>query len=149
MELHSAVAAGAARRVQQLLARGADANAPDSLGMPPLLSVAMASGQHESDATVAQLLLAAGARLEAHTERGWTPLFAAVQTGKHDVLRVLLAAGADADAAPRGAGRTALATHYRTVELAWSTFRASLGPRETARKLTGQSLCFLLFSSRN
>ncbi len=70
-------------------------------GFTPLLFAA-----RHGDAASAELLLAAGAPIDAAAAAGTTPLVVAAQHGFHDVAAVLLAKGADPDAA--GAGQAAL-----------------------------------------
>lgn len=58
-------------------------------------------------ATVAALLAAAPAGVDAANENGWTPLIYAARWGHAELVSALLAAGADASARTRD-GRTAL-----------------------------------------
>jgi ankyrin repeat protein len=81
--------------VQSLLARGADANARNSLESTAL-SAAAATGQ----VPIVEALLRAGAKLDASTPYGTgTALAAAAATGSVPVVKLLLARGADVQAA--------------------------------------------------
>ena len=72
-------------------------------GFTPLLFAA-----RHGDAASAELLLAAGAPIDATAAAGTTALVVAAQHGFHDVAAVLLAKGADPDAAGRRTGGPAL-----------------------------------------
>ena len=91
---HAAVGGGTARVcgcVQALLAAKADVNAKGADG---LTALSLASG-YGSVEDAAQDLLAAKADVNAKGVGGTTPLIAASRNGHADVVRALLAAGAD------------------------------------------------------
>ncbi|MEN6343702.1 MAG: ankyrin repeat domain-containing protein [Armatimonadia bacterium] len=85
--LHAAVWRDDVGTVQALLRAGADATASDDEGTTPLHAAGSAEVLH--------LLLEAGAAANAVNNRGQTPLHWAVLRGKLEVVRGLLAAGAD------------------------------------------------------
>lgn len=89
--------------VELLLARGADPNAlsKNAMALRPLHSAA-ASGNSRN----VELLLKAGAEVNARQHGGWTALHAAAQAGNVEMARLLLAHGADANAA-NDTGQTA------------------------------------------
>ena len=62
---------------------------------------------YNGDEEMVQLLLRAGADVNASDEKGWTALMVAVFRGKMEVVRLLLQAGANANAV-RDNGWTAL-----------------------------------------
>ncbi len=98
-----AASRGDLEAVRGLLRRGVDVQTAQADGMTALHWAAM-----RSDAALAETLLYAGANLEAATRIGQhTPLHVASRTGRPDVVRVLLEAGADPRAAT-GSGATAL-----------------------------------------
>lgn len=85
----------AARCVGTLLERGADANASASRkGWKPLMAAAK-TGEWR----VAELLLNAGADVEARYPNGKTPLYCAAEWGHAKAVEVLLAHGARPDVA--------------------------------------------------
>jgi hypothetical protein len=88
--LHRAANRGDLAAVESLLAKGADVNACALAKQTPLhLAVTR---------EIAQLLLSKGAQIEARDRWGRTPLFWAAGAGRKDVVEVLLAGGAQADA---------------------------------------------------
>ena len=90
-ELLEAARKGDARRVRELLDKGANVNARDEYGLAPL-HVAAFNGQLD----VARLLIDRGADVNAIDELGETPLHWAAFNGHVDVARLLLERGADA-----------------------------------------------------
>lgn len=83
---------GAAGLVDSL-ARGADPNERDVLGVPLICDVA-AAGDVES----LRVLLDKGADIEGAASNGWTPLIHAANGGHEDAVRLLIARGARRDA---------------------------------------------------
>ena len=90
--------------VRSLLAGGADAGAAQGDGMSALHWAA-----ERGHAAVADLLLDAGAAVEAKTRvGGYTPLHLASRSGQGPIVRALLDAGADPNATTTNSGVTAL-----------------------------------------
>lgn len=102
--LTAAAALGQAATAKALLAGGADVNLADGLGSTPLHKacylatgkdvVAAAKAKHE----VAAVLLAAKPKLNVKDKQGWTALMLAASNGDAEMVKMLLAAGADASA---------------------------------------------------
>jgi cytohesin len=80
-------------RVRDLLARGADVDARNDEGRPPLVSAVLGGSLPLLD-----LLLAHGADVDARDPHGWTPLHYAAQEVLPEMAARLLARGADANA---------------------------------------------------
>lgn len=97
--IHDAAKAGDAAKVKKLLASGVKVDARSFLGGYTPLHLA-------GTAEVAEVLLKAGAKVNARDEKGWTPLHCAViffdETG---VVEFLLSAGANGKARDKG-GKT-------------------------------------------
>ena len=72
-----------------------------------VIDTALLHAAQEGDAPAVASLLAEGARVDARTDDGWTPLMVAVINGHAGVVRHLLACGADVNAR-NGRGWTAL-----------------------------------------
>jgi len=135
----SAVADAAMRRdietVRALLRQGVDVNAAQGDGMTALHWAAT-----HGDATLADILLYAGANVKATSRLGrYTPLHVASQGGAAAVVTALLGRGADADAAT-STGATALmfaaqAGHVPTVT-ALLDAKAAVNAVETAHGQT-------------
>lgn len=94
-ELFNAVLAGDVAKTSALLKNGADCNASNDDGAS-LLMLAAGAGHDE----MVEMLLEAGARVDATDARGWTPLFKALfnyeqNRGFPDVVNTLIDAGAD------------------------------------------------------
>ena len=95
---------GDAEAVRSLLAEGADANTAQGDGMTALHWAA-----ERGHAAVADMLLAAGAAVEAKTRLGsYTPLHLASRSGYGSITSALLDAGADPRATTTGSGVTPL-----------------------------------------
>lgn len=92
--LMTAARAGNVAAVRALLAHGADLRAATRKGQTALMWAAA-----ENHAAVVEALIEAGADLHARStgERGFTPFLFAVRAGGLETVRVLLAAGADAN----------------------------------------------------
>jgi ankyrin repeat protein len=103
-QLIDAARSGDVEAVRSLLAEGADANAVQGDGMTALHWAA-----ERGHAAVADLLLSAGAALEAKTRIGsYTPLHLASRGGHASIATALLDAGADPHATTTGSGVTPL-----------------------------------------
>ncbi|MCA0377442.1 MAG: ankyrin repeat domain-containing protein [Gemmatimonadetes bacterium] len=102
--LADAVMRGDSARVRTLIRQGMDVNAAQADGMTALHWAAQ-----RGDLGSAQVLVAAGARVDALTRNGnYTPLHLAAREGRASVVKVLLAGGADARATTSTGGATAL-----------------------------------------
>jgi uncharacterized protein len=102
--LLDAVRQGDLDTIRALVQSGADVNAAEGDGMTALHWAA--EGNH---AQGAQILIYAGARLDARTRIGdFTPLLVAARVGNAEVLEVLLEAGADPHVRTSTGGMTAL-----------------------------------------
>jgi len=89
-----AVMRGDSARVRVLIKQGLDVNAAQADGMTALHWAAQ-----RGDAGGAQMLMYAGARVDAVTRNGnYTPLHLAARNGRAAAVRALLAAGADVNA---------------------------------------------------
>jgi hypothetical protein len=125
--LIDAVQAGDFKKVQQLIAKGANVNQTDDVGFPAL-SIAASRGDEKvtkllldagadvnnrsvtlNDTALARaaqygnrptvhILLAAGAHVDDRDGAGWTPLFNAALKGDPEIVEALLSAGADVNA---------------------------------------------------
>ena len=102
--LADAVMRGDTARVRALLKQGVDVNAAQPDGMSPLHWAAQ-----RGDLSSAQVLVYAGARVDALTRNGnYTPLHIAAREGRAAVVKLLLANGADPLAVTSTGGATAL-----------------------------------------
>ncbi len=92
--LHDAAQVNDVERVTELIAAGADVNAPGSQGFTPLHFAAQ-----EPAVDAARLLLDAGATVDARDIHGNTPLFVAVynSAGRGELIQLLREHGADPD----------------------------------------------------
>ena len=98
--LADAAMRGDVETVRELLERGADVNEAQGDGMTALHWAA-----ERRDLTMAELLLAAGADVEAATRIGsYTPLHLASKSGDSSLVRALLRAGSDAIAVTTNTG---------------------------------------------
>ncbi len=82
---------GALGVIRACIAAGANVNAADKNGYTPLMEEAFTLGRPDA----AQLLLLAGAQVNARDHRDWTALLWAVAFGHVEMTRALIAAGAD------------------------------------------------------
>ena len=99
-----AAARGDLEAVRRLLREGADVNAPQGDGMTALHWAA-----ERGDAELADVLLYAGARVDAGTRIGhYTPLHLASRRAGATVVEVLLDAGSDPNASTTNSGATPL-----------------------------------------
>jgi ankyrin repeat protein len=93
--LHFAADSGGVEAVAALLGCGADPNGLDPAGRTPLHLAATRYSPRGEGASMAELLLDAGARIEARDRKGLTPLNAATGNGNLAAARLLLDRGAD------------------------------------------------------
>lgn len=99
-----AVMRGDSSRVRQLIKQGLDVNAAQPDGMTALHWAAQ-----RGDAGGAQMLIYAGARVDAVTRNGnYTPLHLAARNGRSAAVKALLAAGADVNTTTTTGAVTAL-----------------------------------------
>ncbi len=124
-DLNDAVNAGDVARIQDLVAHGADVNAPNLFGTP--LHLAAATGQ----TWIAWMLIDAGADLEAEGDPGRAhPLHLAALSNHPATAALLIERGADLDAR-NVEGRTPLsvAAAYGNVAVAETLLAAGSDPR--------------------
>lgn len=116
MNLYDAARTGSMARVIELLEQGVDVNATFSLGFSALHSAA-----GENRAKVIQLLISRGAKVDARSRSGYTPLFMAVIVdGDHrDAIRALLERGADPSAVEE--------SEDRETPLSMAKYRVEIG----------------------
>ncbi|HET9467548.1 MAG TPA: ankyrin repeat domain-containing protein, partial [Vicinamibacterales bacterium] len=115
--LHRAVHRNDVKAVADLLRSGADVNAANRYGVPPL-SLAATNG----NAAILELLLKAGANPNATQAEGETALMTAARTGVPAAVKTLLAHGADVNAKESWRGQSALMWaaaegHAETIQL--------------------------------
>jgi hypothetical protein len=96
----TAVKMGNVAAVRESLRHGVNVNAPDESGQFPLANAA--------NGPTAAALIEAGAKVDAPDRNGVTPIMAAAGQGHADVVRLLIAHGADVNAKSRDRRRTAL-----------------------------------------
>jgi ankyrin repeat protein len=95
--------------VENFLALGVDPNEPEPDGTTPLMRAV-----HGRIPDIARLLIDASADVRKANYYGVTPLYIAARAGDARATRMLLAAGADANAALPAAGETVLMTAAKT-----------------------------------
>lgn len=105
--LFEAVHAGDASAVQNLLSAGADVNACDAAGWTPLARAVYNPELKHGFVDVVQVLIWAGANLEATIGYGVRPLMLAAGYGETEIVDVLIRSGVDVLAKNEG-GYTAL-----------------------------------------
>lgn len=137
-QLCTAALTGDLPRLKALLAQGADLAAQGQEGTP--LHAAAAAGALEA----AQLLLEAGAQVNARDAHGASPLQAAAGGGHLHLMRLLLNAGADQNAADDG-GRSAAsyALAYRQSAALELLLDARVDPNRPADEQRGFTLLHL------
>jgi ankyrin repeat protein len=96
--LHMAAFYGKTEAVEWLLEEGANVNALDSEGNPPILDAMMGGLLIYDRLDIATLLIENGADINAQDEGGWTPLLDAAWGCKTDFTRMLLEKGANINA---------------------------------------------------
>jgi uncharacterized protein len=131
-----AVMRGDSSRVRQLIKQGLDVNAAQPDGMTALHWAAQ-----RGDAGGAQMLMYAGARVDAVTRNGnYTPLHLAARSGRSAAVKALLAAGADVNAVTSTGAVTAL--HFASSNGDAATVTALLdkgAPVDTREGAWGQT----------
>lgn len=134
-ELARAAERGDAARLKALAAAGADVNARDTGGLPPLAFAA-----RSGDEAAVGVLLDAGAdpNLRDCARHGWTPLMHAIHKHRTAAARALVEGGADVNARaggcseePAGSGETPLmyAAMYDDAELVKFLLERGADPR--------------------
>jgi ankyrin repeat protein len=96
--LHMAATYGKTEAAEWLLEEGANVNALNSAGNPPLLDAMLGGLTLYNSLDIATLLIENGADINAQDERGWTPLLDAVWGCETDFTRMLLEKGANINA---------------------------------------------------
>jgi ankyrin repeat protein len=141
--LADAAMRGDVEQVRSLLRSGAEVNAAQGDGMTALHWAA------ELDhAPMAEMLIAAGARLEALTRLGgYTPLHLAAEAGSAEVTRKLLGAGANVHAAST-TGVTALHLAARTGSVETITALVERGADVNAREGAWEQTPLMFAASR-
>ncbi len=105
--LMSAVPAGDAQLINELVSKGADVNAKDRDGNTALMIPEWGWDPEEESTGARAALIAAGAEVMARNRQGMTPLHWAARDGRPAAIRLLTKSGADINARDRK-GRTAL-----------------------------------------
>eukprot|EP00948_MAST-09A_sp_MAST-9A-sp1_P001906 g1906.t1 len=100
--LFTAIRGNFPKLVQLVLKNGADADFPFS-GTPPLCVAA-----EKGNVQICQMLLNAGADVDAQDGSGFTPLFLAVKNNRLPAMKMLLEAAADRDIPETHGGKTPL-----------------------------------------
>jgi ankyrin repeat protein len=108
-EVADAAMQGDKAALRALLQKQADVNAPQNDG-----STALHWAVRANDLEMAQLLLAAGARVSTANASGATPMLLATMNGNARMIDLLLKAGADPNAALSASGDTPLMLAART-----------------------------------
>ncbi len=96
-KLLAASASGDIAAMRKLIAEGADVNCPDKQGFTPLMLVAYNWRVNGDFSAGAALLIKSGARLDDANSGGHTALMISSIYGLADMVKMLLAAGADLD----------------------------------------------------
>ena len=83
--------------VRQAIAGGVDVNSV----LPPQMESALHLAAHEGFSDIVELLIRAGADVNARDAKGWTPLFDAASSGSLAIVKRLIDAGAEVDPVDR------------------------------------------------
>ncbi len=121
LALHKASKSVDPRLIQQLLAKGADANAIDENSMTPLMHVASGPGASSSanELEALRILIEAGALLDVKTRSGWSALMQAAMGTSQSAVKMLLDHGAN----------TSLIDNEGFTPLMQATMAAEMVPR--------------------
>ncbi|MEC7946997.1 MAG: ankyrin repeat domain-containing protein, partial [Myxococcota bacterium] len=111
LALLDAIRAAAAPVVAALLEAGADPRVLPPKGCMRGATLLM-NAAHAGHVDLVEILLGAGAKLDAHSPTGWTALMCAAGQGHREVVHTLLRAGADASLR-NAQGRTAMGVAQR------------------------------------
>jgi len=111
--LHQAASQGATRVIEILLAHKADINAADNSGYVPLLG-AISYGMKNGRKPV-EVLVNNGANVNAESARGETPLGNAIERGDIEILKLLIAHGANVKANKYGVSPLYLARDSKEI----------------------------------
>jgi len=84
--------------LEVMLDAGADPNQAGADGEPPLMKLYSFSESSERNVAFARLLVVHGAKVNVQDKQGNTPLVVAVFRGDHELMKLLLANGADVNA---------------------------------------------------
>jgi hypothetical protein len=95
--LHHAATNGSLECIRALLNAGAEPNSTALCGLTPLHGAIYFDNCSDVEQTV-PLLLDHGADLEARNMNGWTPMYAAAESGSYEAVAVLIKYGADVNA---------------------------------------------------
>jgi ankyrin repeat protein len=120
-------------RIDALLKKGVDVNAPQVDGM-----TALHWSVYHDDLATATLLVKAGANVKAANRYDVTPLSLACKNGNTEIVELLLKAGADPNTALRG-GETALMTASHTGKPGPVKALLAQGAKVNAKDRKGQS----------
>lgn len=96
-----------------LIAAGANPKRPDTLGDTPILLAAQ-----RGNLLLARYLIALDVDVDSRNQAGMTPLFAAINNHRTDIVRALLAAGASPDALVSGVAPLARALQNNDRDIA-------------------------------
>ncbi|MGO8693737.1 MAG: ankyrin repeat domain-containing protein [Rectinemataceae bacterium] len=137
-DLFELVKTGSLQDVKAAVDKGADVNARDPAnGWTPLMYAA----RYNQNPEVLNVLLKAGAKVDARADDGSTPLMcAALINANPEVISALLKAGADVNARSKGQGWTALicaASFNDNPEVIATLLRA--GANEKVKDSTGRT----------
>jgi ankyrin repeat protein len=146
--LNAAARTGQAEMVALLIQRGADVNARDLIGNPPLVEAVLSSNGVE----VAKMLLAAGADPYAQEKTCGTALHLAAQQGNVAMAELLLAVGMDINvrAGPNACypGSTPLHEAARHTQFAMVDYLIQHGAALDARDDHGATPLMVAFDPR-
>jgi len=97
-EVFAAIRSRDADGLRALIASGHDVNAPDPRPYVGDMTTPLHNAAGLENGVFVRILLDAGARVDARSVSGWTPLSIACNAGALEAAKLLVAAGADIDA---------------------------------------------------